>query len=27
VFLLLVFTGPGAWSADGARAKTSLRHA
>jgi putative oxidoreductase len=27
VFLLLVFTGPGAWSVDGARAKAGPRHA
>jgi putative oxidoreductase len=27
VFLLLVFTGPGAWSIDGARAKAGPRHA
>ncbi len=27
VFLLLVFTGPGAWSVDGARAGTRPRHA
>ena len=27
VFLLLVFTGPGAWSLDGARAMTGSRHA
>ena len=26
VFLLLVFTGPGAWSIDGARAKAAPRH-
>jgi putative oxidoreductase len=27
MFLLLVFTGPGAWSIDGARAKAGPRHA
>jgi putative oxidoreductase len=27
VFLLLVFTGPGAWSVDGARAKAGPQHA
>jgi putative oxidoreductase len=27
IFLLLVFTGPGAWSIDGARGKTLPRHA
>ena len=27
VFLLLVFTGPGAWSVDGARAKSGTRYA
>ncbi|KLK91749.1 DoxX family protein [Microvirga vignae] len=26
VFLLFVFTGPGAWSVDGARARTGPRH-